>query len=120
MEEDKQPNRSDAELTMPDATKPITERSTLTISLAIALIGGLMSFTYFIAVLKSDVRTIQSDLSGIKVSIANLSRVDALQTELRELKQYGSDVSRKVSLDLIDLKRDFELHKVQTAKEGKP
>ena len=111
MDETEQPND-----VMTDETKTITERSTLTISLVISLVGGLIAFTWFISRLQSDVKTIQNDLSGIKTSIQNLSKVDQLQTELRELKQYGSDVSRKLALDFIDLKRDFELHKVQTTK----
>jgi cell division protein FtsB len=103
----------DQDLTTMEETKPITERSTLTISLVIALVAGLISFTWFVRGLASDVRNIQTDLTGIKQSIANLSKVDQLQTDVRELKQYGSDVSRKLALDFIDLKRDFELYKVQ-------
>ncbi len=101
---------------MSDEPKPITERSTLTVSLVVALVSGLIAFTWFVRGLASDVRSIQVDITGIKTSIANLSKVDQLQTDIRELKQYGSDVSRKLSLDFIDLKRDFELHKVQTSK----
>lgn len=96
--------------------KPLSQNSTLTISLAIALVGGVISFTWFIARLQSDVRTMQVDLAGIKSTVIELSKVNGLATEIRELKQYGSDVARKASLDIIDLKREFELHKVQTSK----
>lgn len=111
--EDDQSKTLDA---MSDEPKSITERSTLTISLVVALIGGLISFTWWARGLQADVRTMQVDVAGIKQSVQNLSKVDQVSQELRELKQYGSDVSRKVALDLIELKRDFELHKVQTSK----
>lgn len=87
------------------------------ITLKVASIIGFLSVfalcVWWAACLQGDVRTMQSDLSGIKQSIQNLSKIETVQTDIRELKQFGSDVSRKLALDFIDLKRDFELYKVQ-------
>ena len=82
----------------------------------VSIIGFLSIFAlciWWAANLQGDVRTMQADLAGIKTSIQNLSKVEMVQNELREVKQYGSDVSRKLALDFIDMKRDFELFKVR-------
>lgn len=111
METQDQPQPVESNAPMPEKT--ISQNTTLTISLVISLVAGLISFTWFVRGLQSDVRTMQVDVAGIKQSVQDLGKVNGLATEIRELKQYGSDISRKLALDLIELKRDFELHKVQ-------
>lgn len=109
---DKEPKMTEEpdEMTQP---KAISQSTPLTLSLVIGLVGALLSFTWFIARLQADVRTMQTDVAGIKVAIQDFSKIEKLQTEIREIRQFGSDVSRKTALDYIELKRDFELYKVQ-------
>ncbi len=90
------------------------------ITLKVASVIGFLSIfalcIWWAANLQGAVTAMQGDIAGIKASIQNLSKVETLQNEVRELKQYGSDVGRKAALDIFELKREFELHKVQTAK----
>jgi hypothetical protein len=70
--------------------------------------------------LQSDVRSVQLDVASIRLSVAQLDKISSIQADVGELRRYGSDVSRKLERDVIELRRDFELHKATTATSTKP
>ena len=96
------------------------ENITVKIASVVAFLAVFGSSVWWARGLQSDVRAVQSDVAMIKISVQALDKMANLQGDVRELRQYGSDVSRKLERDVIELRRDFELHKATTATNNKP
>lgn len=106
-------NQDDLEDTKPVRGENIVVRPGTAIAFLCGNATLLGIAIWWAASLQSDVRNVQRDVITIRTAVASLDRIAAIEVELRELRQYGSDNARKNAADIMELRKEFEMHKVR-------
>lgn len=99
-----------------DETRPvrgenIAFRPGAVISFLVGNAGLLAVAIWWAASLQADVRNLQRDIASLRESVRGLDKMASLEADLREMRQFGSENARKTAEALVELRKEFELHK---------